>query len=178
MLNEWLPNRPAEFDPNYLDILRKSNVNKDMLIKHYLKHGGQQWAESIDSDLALATIEYCMDSKIEGAILVFLPGYDDISNLKEKVQEVHSRYYKPVVYTLHSQMNSQDQQQVFEEPKRGYRKVILSTNIAEASLTIDDVVFVIDCGKVKEKSYEHNSRISQLKVSWIAKSNAEQRAGR
>lgn len=54
----------------------------------------------------------------------------------------------------------------------------MSTNIAEASLTIDDVVFVIDCGKVKEKTYEHNSRISQLKVSWIAKSNAGQRAGR
>lgn len=55
---------------------------------------------------------------------------------------------------------------------------ILSTNIAEASLTIDDVVFVVDCGKVKEKSYDHNSRISQLKVSWIARSNAEQRCGR
>lgn len=54
----------------------------------------------------------------------------------------------------------------------------MSTNIAEASLTIDDVVFVIDCGKVKEKSYDHTTRITQLKVAWIAKSNAEQRAGR
>lgn len=55
---------------------------------------------------------------------------------------------------------------------------ILSTNIAEASLTIDDVVFVIDCGKVKEKSYDHTTRITQLKITWIAKSNAKQRAGR
>uniref|UniRef100_A0A0M3IGK9 HA2 domain-containing protein n=1 Tax=Ascaris lumbricoides TaxID=6252 RepID=A0A0M3IGK9_ASCLU len=55
---------------------------------------------------------------------------------------------------------------------------ILSTNIAEASLTIDDVVFVVDCGKVKEKTYDHSTRINQLKMAWIAKSNAEQRAGR
>ncbi|GMT30515.1 hypothetical protein PFISCL1PPCAC_21812, partial [Pristionchus fissidentatus] len=55
---------------------------------------------------------------------------------------------------------------------------ILSTNIAEASLTIDDVVFVVDCGKAKEKTYDHASRISQLKCIWIAKSNAEQRRGR
>lgn len=54
---------------------------------------------------------------------------------------------------------------------------ILSTNIAEASLTIDDVVFVVDGGKVKEKTYDHSNRISQLKVAWIAKSNAEQRSG-
>uniref|UniRef100_A0A915AWY0 Helicase C-terminal domain-containing protein n=1 Tax=Parascaris univalens TaxID=6257 RepID=A0A915AWY0_PARUN len=55
---------------------------------------------------------------------------------------------------------------------------ILSTNIAEASLTIDDVVFVVDCGKVKEKTYDHSTRINELKMAWIAKSNAEQRAGR
>lgn len=54
----------------------------------------------------------------------------------------------------------------------------MSTNIAEASLTIDDVVFVIDSGKVKEMSYDHSTRVTQLKMAWIAKSNAEQRSGR
>ena len=54
----------------------------------------------------------------------------------------------------------------------------MSTNIAEASLTIDDVSFVIDCGKAKEKTFDHTLRISQLTTTPIARSNAEQRCGR
>lgn len=104
-LNEWLPDRPKEFNPAYIKTLRESNVNKDMLIKAYLKQGGQQWTESIDTDLALGVIKYCMDSQVEGSILVFLPGYDDIINLRDKVHEIRCEYYKPTVYTLHSQMN-------------------------------------------------------------------------
>ncbi|VDL65667.1 unnamed protein product, partial [Nippostrongylus brasiliensis] len=115
---------------------------------------------------------------VSGAILVFLPGFDDIVQMRDKITSDSWGGRRPVIFTLHSQMNSFDQQKVFDSVGAGERKVILSTNIAEASLTIDDVVFVIDCGKVKEKTYDHTSRISQLKVTWIAKSNAEQRAGR
>ncbi|VDO23808.1 unnamed protein product [Haemonchus placei] len=112
------------------------------------------------------------------AILVFLPGFDDIVQMRDKITNESWSGRRPVIFTLHSQMNSFDQQKVFDSVGASERKVILSTNIAEASLTIDDVVFVIDCGKVKEKTYDHTSRISQLKITWIAKSNAEQRAGR
>uniref|UniRef100_A0A183GF77 Helicase C-terminal domain-containing protein n=1 Tax=Heligmosomoides polygyrus TaxID=6339 RepID=A0A183GF77_HELPZ len=107
-----------------------------------------------------------------------LPGFDDIVQLRDKITNESWTGRRPVIFTLHSQMNSFDQQKVFDSVGPTERKVILSTNIAEASLTIDDVVFVIDSGKVKEKTYDHTSRISQLKVTWIAKSNAEQRAGR
>ncbi|KIH45441.1 helicase protein [Ancylostoma duodenale] len=98
--------------------------------------------------------------------------------MRDKINNETWPMRRPVIFTLHSQMNSFDQQKVFDAVGQNERKVILSTNIAEASLTIDDVVFVVDCGKVKEKTYDHTSRISQLKVTWIAKSNAEQRAGR
>lgn len=54
----------------------------------------------------------------------------------------------------------------------------MSTNIAEASLTIDDVVFVVDSGKAKQKVYNHETRVTSLNVVWIARSNSEQRAGR
>uniref|UniRef100_A0A183DWH4 Helicase C-terminal domain-containing protein n=1 Tax=Gongylonema pulchrum TaxID=637853 RepID=A0A183DWH4_9BILA len=84
--------------------------------------------------------------------LVFLPGYDDIVTVREKARQMRGCVTRPSIFMLHSQMSSRDQQRVFEPVGPGYRKVILSTNIAEASLTIDDVVFVIDCGKVKEVS--------------------------
>lgn len=55
---------------------------------------------------------------------------------------------------------------------------VLSTNIAETSVTINDVVYVIDCGKVKEKSFDAISNVSMLKSNWISQASAVQRAGR
>ncbi|VBB30742.1 unnamed protein product [Acanthocheilonema viteae] len=173
-----LRDRPPHFDPSYVEILRRTNLDTIYLVDSYMISGGEQWLESVDTDLTVAVINYCMDSPVHGSILVFLPGYEDILAVREKAIKMQGCSTKPAIFTLHSQMSSQDQQRVFEPVSRGCRKVILSTNIAEASLTIDDVVFVIDCGKVKEKIYDHSTRISQLKMTWIAKSNAEQRAGR
>ena len=90
------------------------------------------------------------------SILVFLPGWDDISNIEAKLtNEMLTRdrenpdYLDDVtVFTLHSQVDMNKQVKVFRPPEFGKRKVILSTNIAETSVTIDDVVFVIDVGKI------------------------------
>lgn len=57
-------------------------------------------------------------------------------------------------FFLHGSMNIRDQHDVFKHLPGNQRKIILSTNIAETSITIDDVVFVIDCGRAKEKSYD------------------------
>lgn len=177
-LGTALPERPKSFDPRIKQLLVARRIDQCALVNMYMKCGGQQWAEAVDLDLAMAVVKYCMDSTVDGAVLVFLPGFDDIVQLRDKITNESWTGRRPVIFTLHSQMNSFDQQKVFDSVGPTERKVILSTNIAEASLTIDDVVFVIDSGKVKEKTYDHTSRISQLKVTWIAKSNAEQRAGR
>ena len=58
--------------------------------------------------------------------------------------------FRYIIYTLHSLMQSTDQRRVFKRPPSGVRKIVLSTNIAETSVTVDDIVFVIDGGKVKE----------------------------
>lgn len=68
--------------------------------------------------------------------------------------------------------------QVFEKPPEGYRLCIVSTNVAETSLTIPDVRYVIDCGRVKTKFYEKHTGVSAFRVVWTSKASANQRAGR
>lgn len=60
----------------------------------------------------------------------------------------------------------------------GVRKIILATNIAETSITIDDVVYVVDCGKIKMKNYDIKNNIQTLKPEWVSLANAKQRKGR
>jgi HrpA-like RNA helicase len=78
---------------------------------------------------------------------------------------------------LHSSIPA-DQADVFNAVPQGCRKIILATNIAETSITIPDVQFVVDCGKLREKRYDQLRRITKLQCTWISKSNAKQRAGR
>ena len=67
---------------------------------------------------------------------------------------------------------------VFKSPQKGVRKLILSTNIAETSVTINDVEFVIDSGRAKEKHYDPHLGTSSLKSVWISQASAKQRKGR
>ncbi|XP_078176454.1 helicase in vascular tissue and tapetum [Carex rostrata] len=121
----------------------------------------------------------CNDSK-EGAILVFLPGWEDINRTREQL--LASAFYKDssrfLILSLHSMIPAVEQKKVFRRPPGGARKIILSTNIAETAVTIDDVVFVIDCGRMKEKSYDPYNNVSTLQSSWISKASMKQREGR
>uniref|UniRef100_A0A0D9YFG1 Uncharacterized protein n=1 Tax=Oryza glumipatula TaxID=40148 RepID=A0A0D9YFG1_9ORYZ len=121
----------------------------------------------------------CVDSN-EGAILVFLPGWEDINQTRERL--LASPFFqdssKFLVLSLHSMIPSSEQKKVFKRPPAGSRKIILSTNIAETAVTIDDVVFVIDSGRMKEKSYDPYNNVSTLHSSWVSKANSRQRQGR
>lgn len=66
------------------------------------------------------------------------------------------------------------QKLIFEEPEDGVRKIVLATNIAETSITINDVVFVLDCGKAKETSYDALNNTPCLLPTWISKVSAQQ----
>ncbi|KAL1208261.1 DExH-box ATP-dependent RNA helicase DExH5 [Cardamine amara subsp. amara] len=115
-----------------------------------------------------------------GGILVFMTGWDDISSLKEKLQ-IHPIFGNPdrvMLLACHGSMASFEQRLIFEEPASGVRKIVLATNIAETSITINDVAFVIDCGKAKETSYDALNNTPCLLPSWISKVSAQQRRGR
>ncbi|CAZ80083.1 unnamed protein product [Tuber melanosporum] len=96
------------------------------------------------------------------------------------VKEVYLEEIQDALHALLSMLHSSipNQNEVFEDVLEGRRKVILSTNIAETSVTIPDVRYVVDSGKLREKQYEQARRITQLVCTWISKSNSKQRAGR
>lgn len=115
-----------------------------------------------------------------GGILVFVPGWDDIDRLKRRLRQ-HAVLGDPgrfKVLQLHSQIRLEQQKEVFQRPPKGVRKIVLSTNIAEASITVDDIEVVIDCGRAKETSYDAFLRVPTLNTSWISRASASQRAGR
>lgn len=136
--------------------------------------------ENIDVVLIEQLIrKICTDSD-DGAILVFFPGWDDINKTRDRLlaNPFFNDPSKFVVISLHSMVPAAEQKKVFKRPASGCRKIVLATNIAESSITIDDVVYVIDTGRMKEKSYDPYNNVSTLQSSWVSKANARQREGR
>ncbi|KAM5567831.1 DExH-box ATP-dependent RNA helicase DExH5, mitochondrial [Rosa sericea] len=129
-------------------------------------------------------IEYLLcnicENERPGAILVFMTGWDDINSLKEKLHAnpLLGDPSRVLLLACHGSMASSEQRLIFDEPEDGVRKIVLATNIAETSITINDVVFVIDCGKAKEASYDALNNTPCLLPSWISKVSAQQRRGR
>ncbi|KAM9330935.1 3'-5' RNA helicase YTHDC2 [Gastrophryne carolinensis] len=138
--------------------------------------------EKVDLDLIMHVLYNICHNSDSGAILIFLPGYDEIVGLRDRIlfddkrfADNASRYQ---LFMLHSNMQTSDQKKVLKASPPGIRKIILSTNIAETSITVNDVVFVIDSGKVKEKSFDALNHVTMLKMVWVSKASAIQRKGR
>ena len=115
-----------------------------------------------------------------GAVLVFLPGAGEINTTLRAMQADAElgRGERYRLLPLHSELSTAEQKQVFRHPPPGVTKVVLSTNIAEASVTIDDISFVIDGGTHKEMQYDAHTSMAALVQTRISKANAAQRAGR
>lgn len=137
--------------------------------------------KNIDYELLLHLVLYIHLKMPPGSLLIFLPSYDDIVTMREKINAEEKKMNQNLRYTLyvlHSNMQTSDQKKVFKASQQGVRKIILSTNIAETSITIDDVVYVIDSGKIKEKSFDAISGVCSLCTNWISQACAKQRKGR
>uniref|UniRef100_A0A3Q1IUF4 ATP-dependent RNA helicase TDRD9 n=1 Tax=Anabas testudineus TaxID=64144 RepID=A0A3Q1IUF4_ANATE len=111
-----------------------------------------------------------------GSVLVFLPGLHEISYMQEALAKlVHKRLQ---VYPLHSTVTLEEQNGVFLLPVPGYRKVILSTNIAESSVTVPDVKYVIDFCLARHLVCDQETNYQSLRLTWASKTNCNQRRGR
>ncbi|KAI4488134.1 hypothetical protein M0804_004982 [Polistes exclamans] len=120
--------------------------------------------------------KYPADEK--GDLLIFLSGMKEITAVVDAAKEYSVKKNNWIVLPLHSSLSIADQDKVFDYAPDGVRKCIVSTNIAETSITIDGIRFVVDSGKVKEMSYDPLCKMERLKEFWISKASAEQRKGR
>ncbi|PVD28898.1 hypothetical protein C0Q70_11493 [Pomacea canaliculata] len=117
-----------------------------------------------------------------GDVLIFLTGQDEIDAAVKMIRSVardldHS-LPRITVYPLYAALPSHQQLKVFEPAPQGVRKVVVSTNIAETSVTISGIKYVIDSGRVKAKVYNPNSGLDLLRVVQASKDQCIQRMGR
>ncbi|KAJ8631029.1 hypothetical protein MRB53_024352 [Persea americana] len=168
-------------------ILSQSYVNPNYLPSSYENYSDRTRnnlktlnEDVIDYDLLEDLISYIDEVYPVGAILVFLPGVAEIYMLLDKLAASYrfGSLSSDWLLPLHSSLAPADQRKVFMSPPENIRKVIVATDIAETSITIDDVVYVIDCGKHKENHYNPQKKMSSMVEDWISQANARQRRGR
>ncbi|KFP91773.1 Putative ATP-dependent RNA helicase TDRD9, partial [Apaloderma vittatum] len=111
-----------------------------------------------------------------GSVLVFLPGLSEISYMHSCISNMFNKRWQ--VYLLHSRVTLEEQSNIFLPATPGYRKVILSTNIAESSVTVPDVKYVIDFCLTKTLVCDEETNYQSLRLSWASKANCSQRKGR
>jgi pre-mRNA-splicing factor ATP-dependent RNA helicase DHX15/PRP43 len=140
-------------------------------------------------EAAVRTVVHIHQCEGPGDILVFLTGEQEIEQACEEIREQAGALGKDlpelVVLPLYSSLPPQQQRKIFDKAPESRvvggppgRKVIVSTNIAETSLTVDGVVYVVDPGFSKQKVYNPRIRVESLLVSPISRASAKQRAGR
>ncbi|BFZ23379.1 hypothetical protein BsWGS_26418 [Bradybaena similaris] len=157
----WCRSLSKSYSPKTVEVLRNFDYSK------------------INLDLIQHIINFISSHMGEGAILVFVPGWEEIRKLHEMLQATARNKFGSIkVIPLHSLMPTVNQREVFDRPPPGVRKIVIATNIAETSITIDDVVYVVDSGKIKIKNFQPEMNLTCLEAQWVAKANAKQRKGR
>ncbi|KAH7320901.1 P-loop containing nucleoside triphosphate hydrolase protein [Stachybotrys elegans] len=143
----------------------------------YLEKPAEDYVEK-----AIETVFDIHSQEGEGDILVFLTGREEIDNAVQAVSEraidLNSRLGRLQPLPLYAGLSTEQQMYVFDQLPDGTRKVVFSTNIAEASVTIPGIVYVIDTGFVKLRAYDPRTGIESLTATPVSQASASQRAGR
>nr|KAF6420241.1 DExH-box helicase 30 [Molossus molossus] len=146
---------------------------------HRHRHHESEDECALDLDLVTDLVLH-IDARGEpGGILCFLPGWQEIKGVQQRLQEalgMHESKY--LILPVHSNIPMMDQKAIFQQPPVGVRKIVLATNIAETSITINDIVHVVDSGLHKEERYDLKTKVSCLETVWVSRANVIQRRGR
>ena len=145
------------------------------------------FAKGVQEDYVMAAVKQTLQIHFNsppGDILIFMTGQEDISGccqvLAEKMEKLGDENDSPplLVLPMYSQLPADMQSKIFETAPKGVRKCIVSTNVAETSLTVDGIRYVIDSGFCKLKVYNPKIGMDALNVTPVSRANAKQRSGR
>ncbi|XP_033644979.1 ATP-dependent DNA/RNA helicase DHX36-like [Asterias rubens] len=168
--------KEEEFQEKFSEYIKEIRPSYPDEVVYYLENMDH---EAMDLELVSSLVRFISLNKPDGAVLVFLPGWEQISKLNDLLtQQQMFKSDRFRIIPLHSMMPTASQRQVFERPPAGVRKIIIATNIAETSITIEDVVYVVDLGRVKERNFDVANNLSTLKPEWVSTAAAHQRRGR
>ncbi|KAG5419407.1 hypothetical protein I9W82_003174 [Candida metapsilosis] len=147
---------------------------------HYTKQPEANYLQAVMTTI----FQIHLTQPLPGDVLVFLTGQDEIEKLEAQIQDAIVKIgdqmgdKKLLVCTVYANLPSEYQSRIFEPAPINTRKVILATNIAETSITIEGVSFVVDPGYVKQNEFNHSTGMESLVVVPCSKANCDQRAGR
>ncbi len=194
-LKQILPRRP-----DLKIIVTSATIDADRFAQHFASRHGpapvlmvsgrtfpvemryRPWEESRDHDLGHAisdAVDELWTGTPRGDILVFLPGEREIRDAAEHLRGhlAHNAYTRHVeVLPLFARLSQAEQERVFETG--GAPRIVLATNVAETSLTVPGIRYVVDAGLARVKRYSFRSKVEQLLVEPISQAAANQRAGR
>ncbi len=137
----------------------------------------QDLDEEDDRTLMDAVADACDELEMAGRgdILVFLPGEREIREAAEVLRRRHRPGFVEIL-PLYARLSAEDQEKVFKSG--GVRRIVLATNVAETSITVPGIRYVVDTGLARVKRYSYRNKVEQLLIEPVSKASANQRAGR
>ena len=169
-----------ETDENYLTELEfdLARQQKSIDVLRRIQAVGTDLQADTNCDLVVSVIDLICRISSRGTILVFLPGWTDIGKCTQLLRQRSLLASYLHILPLHSLLPLHNQQEIFGPPPNPHlRKVILSTSIAETSITIDDVIYVIDTGRTKASDYDLETQGKCLLPTNVSRANLLQRKG-
>jgi ATP-dependent helicase HrpB len=139
-----------------------------------VRHLGRDASLSIERQVAAACRQALADNRT-GSVLAFLPGTAEIERTADAIGQLPADV---ILHKLHGSVEPALQRAAIAAPPEGKRKLVLATNIAETSLTLEDVRIVIDSGLVRRPRYDRGAGLTRLVTERVSRASATQRAGR
>jgi len=139
-----------------------------------LRAGDEDEEEQDLEDAILSAVDELTRERASGDVLVFLPGEREIREMAEALRKHHPKGAE--ILPLYARLSMEEQERVFKPG--GARRIVLATNVAETSLTVPGIRYVVDTGLARVNRYSYRNKVEQLQVERISRASANQRAGR
>jgi ATP-dependent helicase HrpA len=154
--------------------MRYRPLGRPRVKKEGQEEDGQEDEEQDIEEAIVEAVDELSRIRSDGDILVFLPGEREIRETAEALRKHHPK--GAAVLPLYARLSFEEQEQVFK-PHTG-RRIVLATNVAETSLTVPGIRYVIDTGQARINRYSYRNKVEQLQIEKISRASANQRAGR